>query len=76
MANMDSPIYGKSFNQKLIWTESEISMCVKLNDTYDDIIMTDAQTVSNIFQTYLSRNRVGEYAVTPEGTYAQLVTLK
>ena len=61
MANMDSPIYGKSFNQKLIWTESEISMCVKLNDTYE---------------TYLSRNRVGEYAVTPEGTYAQLVTLK
>ena len=60
---MDSPIYGKSFNQKLIWTESEI-------------ILTDAQTGSNIFQTYLSRNRVGEYAVTPEGTYAQLVTLK
>ncbi|BAW29203.1 conserved hypothetical protein [Methanosarcina thermophila] len=33
-----------------------------------DIILTDAQTVSNIFQTYLSRNRVGEYAVSPEGT--------
>lgn len=34
MANMDFPICGKSFNQKLIWIESEISMCVKLNDSY------------------------------------------
>ncbi|WP_164888525.1 hypothetical protein [Methanosarcina sp. MSH10X1] len=68
MANMDSPIYGKSFNQKLIWTESELGMCVKLNNSYDDIILTDAQTVSNIFQIYLSRDRIGEYAVTPEGT--------
>jgi hypothetical protein len=68
MANMDSPIYGKSLNQKMIWTESEIEMCINLNNSYDDLILTDSQTLTNIFETYLSRNRVAEYAVTPAGT--------
>ena len=68
MANMDSPIYGKSLNQKMIWTESEIEMCINLNNSYDDLILTDSQTLTNIFESYLSRNRVAEYAVTPAGT--------
>ena len=68
MANMDSPVYGKSLNQKIVWTESEVKACVCINNSYDDLILTDAQTGSNIFQTYLFRERVAEYVVTPEGT--------
>jgi hypothetical protein len=68
MANMDSPIYGKGLNQKMVWTESEIEMCINLNNSYDNLILTDSQTLTNIFETYLSRNRVAEYAVSPAGT--------
>jgi hypothetical protein len=68
IANMDSPIYGESLNQKMIWTESEIEMYTNLNNSYDDLILTDSQTLTNIFETYLSRKKVAEYAVTPAGT--------
>lgn len=68
MANTDSPIYGKSLNQKLFLTESEVEMCVNLNNSYDDLIITDGTTSHNIFETYLSRDKVAVYPITPEGT--------
>ncbi|MGB9939706.1 hypothetical protein [Methanosarcina sp.] len=68
MANTDSPIYGKSLSQKLFSTESEVEMCIYLNNSYDNLIITDGTTGHNIFETYLSRDRVASrYAVTPEG---------
>ena len=66
--DVDSPIYGKNLTHKMIWTESEVEMCRNINNSYDDLILTDAMTVDNIFQTYLSRGKVAEYAVTPAGT--------
>lgn len=68
MANTDSPIFGKPLSQKLFSTESEFEMCITLNNSYDDIIITDGLTGHNIFEIYLSRDRVASrYAVTPEG---------
>lgn len=68
MANTDSPLYGKSSNQKLFSTESEFEMCINLNNSYDDFILTDDITRHNIFEIYLSRDKVTRYLVTPEGT--------
>lgn len=68
VADMDSPVYGKNFNQKMIWTESEIETFTNLNNSSNDIIVSDLQTSENIFLTYLKRDSVATYLLTPRGT--------
>ena len=67
IADMDSPVYGKNLNQKMIWTESEMEMFINLNNSSDDIIISDLQTSENIFLTYLKRDSVATYLLTPGG---------
>ncbi|MFW9873829.1 MAG: hypothetical protein ACFFG0_12045 [Candidatus Thorarchaeota archaeon] len=65
--NMDSPIYGAEINQKLVWTDSEIKLFNSINDSYDDTIVADLQTVRNQFDISLDRDNVVDYPSTPEG---------
>ena len=65
--NMDSPIYGKNLNQKIIWTESEMEMFTNLNNSYDGIIFSDLQTRQMPFQKYIKRDRVADYLATSDG---------
>lgn len=67
VTDMDSPVYGKNLNQKMIWTESEMEMFENINNSSDDIIVSDLQTTENIFITYLKRDNVATYLLTPRG---------
>jgi len=69
ITDMDSPIYGKNLNQRMIWTESEIEIFTAINSSYDESIVTDLQTRENPFISYLKRDedRVAEYPLTPSG---------
>ncbi|WP_292379794.1 hypothetical protein [Methanosarcina sp. UBA289] len=67
VTDMDSPVYGKNLNQKMIWTESEMEMFANINSSSDDIIVSDLQTTENIFITYLKRDNVATYLLTPRG---------
>ncbi len=42
--NRDSPIYGEEINEKLIWTESEITLFTNINKLYEGVIVSDSQT--------------------------------
>lgn len=69
IANMDSPIYGKNLNQKMIWTESEMEMFTNLNNSSDSIIVSDLQTSENIFLTYLKRDNMTTYLLNSRGSF-------
>ena len=66
MVNPDSPIYGKDLNQRMIWTESEMILFTNINNSYTDYIVSDLQTFSRPFNTYLKRDKVTAYQTTPE----------
>jgi len=66
-SNLDSPIYGKELNQKMVWTESEMKMFAKMNNSYSNYIVSDLQTSVRPFQTYLKRGETSAYQTTPEG---------
>lgn len=57
-SNVDSPIYGKSQNQELLWTESEMALFKNVNTLYDNYIISDSQTCLRPFQTYLNREKL------------------
>ncbi len=67
VVNTDSPVYGKETNQKVIWTESEIALFEKINNTYDGVIVADLMTYGRPFQTYLKRKEMVGYQSTIEG---------
>lgn len=69
ITDTDSPVYGKDLNQRMIWTESEIEMFTTINNSYEEVIITDIQTHENLFLTYLKRDkdRVADYSLTPNG---------
>ncbi len=67
VTDVDSPIYGKEINQKLIWTESEMMLFEKINRSYDGVIVVDIQTAQDIFQAHLKREQTEEYLSTTEG---------
>ncbi len=67
MANVDSPIYGKDLNQRMVWTESEMKLFTSINNSYSDYIVSDIQTFRRPFKTYLKRGTVTAYQKTPEG---------
>lgn len=71
ITDMDSPVYGKNLNQRMIWTESEIEMFTTINNSYDEVIVADIQTYDNLFLTYLKRDsdHVAEYRLTPSGDF-------
>jgi hypothetical protein len=54
--NLDSPIYGENVIQRLVWTDSEMSLFTRVNELYDNVIFTDQQTASRPFETYLKRD--------------------
>lgn len=66
-SDMDSPVYGKAIIQKVVWTESEMMLFGKMNDSYGGVIVTDLQTRNRPFQTYLKREKSACYASTIEG---------
>ncbi|WP_221068759.1 hypothetical protein [Methanosarcina mazei] len=55
--NLDSPIYGENVIQRLVWTESEMSLFTRVNELYDNVIVTDRQTEIRPFETYLYRDQ-------------------
>ena len=67
VTNLDSPIYGNDLNQKLVWTESEMTLFEKINNSYDGLIAVDLQTRYRPFQTYLKREETVDYQSTSEG---------
>ncbi|MDD4248350.1 MAG: hypothetical protein PHT13_04415 [Methanosarcina sp.] len=71
ITDVDSPVYGKNLNQRMIWTESEIEMFTTINNSYDGVIVADIQTYDNLFLTYLKRDRghIAEYRLTPSGDF-------
>jgi len=66
-SNLDSPIYGKELTQKMVWTESEMKMFAKMNNSYSNYIISDIQTSSRPFQTYFKRGKTSSYQTTTEG---------
>ena len=67
ITNLDSPIYGKDLNQKMVWTESEMKLFTSINNSYSDYIVSDLQTFRRPFETYLKRDKVTGYQTTPKG---------
>lgn len=59
--NMDSPIYGAQFSEKLVFTESEIALMNKINSTYDGKISSDLQTTLVVFNWLLHRSNSSSY---------------
>ena len=66
-SDMDSPVYGKAIIQKVVWTESEMMLFGKMNDSYGDVIVADLQTQNRPFKIYLKREKRACYASTIEG---------
>lgn len=67
--NIDSPIYGENVIQRLVWTDSEMSLLTRVNELYDNVIVADKQTESRPFETYLKRDphKVIVYPVNNQG---------
>lgn len=65
-ANNDSPIIAKGTTAKLIWTESEMALFSKISNSYDGVIISDLQTDIRPFRTYLKRDNVVAYKLTPK----------
>ena len=57
VSDMDSPVYGKEINQKCIWTESEMTLFEKINNSYGGVTVTDSQTHGRPFEPYLKRKK-------------------
>ena len=66
VTDMDSPVYGEGINQKLVWTESEMALFERINNSYGGVIVADEQTRNRPFETYLKRKKSSPYAVTTE----------
>ena len=68
VSDMDSPVYGKVINQKLVWTESEMALFRKINNSYNGVIVTDLQT-RVINSAYLKREKgkISSYLSTLNG---------
>jgi len=64
---MDSPVYGGEINRKLVWTESEMTLFEKINNSYDERIVADLQTSGRPFQSYFKRYKTRPYHLTTEG---------
>ncbi|MDR7666074.1 hypothetical protein RG963_09865 [Methanosarcina sp. Z-7115] len=62
--NMDSPIYAKEINQRLVSTESEIQLFKSTNNSYSGIIVADLQTARNQYEIYQDRKEVADYPST------------
>lgn len=67
ITNLDSPIYGKDLNQRMVWTESEMKLFTSINNSYSDYIVSDLQTFRRPFEIYLKRDKITAYQTTPEG---------
>lgn len=67
--NLDSPIYGENVIQRLVWTDSEMSLFTHVNEVYGNVIFADRQTESRPFETYLCRDvhKVMVYPVNSQG---------
>jgi len=67
--NIDSPIYGENVIQRLVWTDSEMSLFTHVNEISDNVIYTDKQTEIRPFETYLYRDphKVKVYPVNNKG---------
>ena len=67
--NLDSPIYGKEVIERLVWTDSEMSLFIHINELYDNVIVADKNTGSRPFETYLYRNtsKVMSYPLNNQG---------
>ena len=63
----DSPIYGKEISQKGLWTESEMILFEKINNSYNGVIVADEQTRNRPFEAYLKRKKYACYQLTTEG---------
>lgn len=67
--NLDSPIYGENVIQRLVWTDSEMSLFTRVNELYDNVIFADKQTNIRPFETYLYRDphKVKTYPINNQG---------
>lgn len=65
-SNVDSPVYGEETIQKMVWTESEMMLFGKMNDSYSGVIVADLQTWNRPFKIYLKREQIASYKVTIE----------
>ncbi len=66
-ANPDSPLYGEEVSTKSIWTESEMNMCVHIDETYGGTIIADHNTMLRVFEVYLKTNSAKAYKITRDG---------
>ena len=62
ITNMDSPIYGGEINEKLVWTDSEMSLFSATDQLYLNYIISDRQTRRRPFKAYFKRDNVTEYS--------------
>jgi hypothetical protein len=65
--NQDSPLYGEEGFQKSIWTESEMNMYIRINETYCGTIIADYNTMKRIFEVHLKTNSAKGYTIDQEG---------
>ena len=63
-SDMDSPVYGQEIFRKNVWTESEMTLFKKINDSYDGMIVADLQTGARPFRTCLQNYRIRYYRLT------------
>jgi len=66
-ADMDSPIYAKKINWVNVWTESEMALFERINNSYGGVIVADVQTEGVIFGRYLKRDKSAFYSLTSKG---------
>ena len=57
---MDSPIYAKESIDKNVWTESEMTLFIKMATNYTNIL-TDVQTANRPLETYLRLNNISYF---------------
>lgn len=68
LSNMDSPIYAQDLIQPIFWTESELSLFSKINNTTDNIITSDLQTINRPFNNGLLCKRHTPFIASPDGS--------
>lgn len=58
ISNMDSPVYAAELNQRMVYTDSEMSAAIRVTEVYDGRVITDLQYGSRVLGTHLGRDKL------------------
>jgi hypothetical protein len=67
--NMDSPLFVSATTQRLIWSDSQMTLFGDLVSKYDGTIITDGQTARRPFKVYFDTKNVEEFKLTSSGDF-------